>query len=179
MRALLQLSRIIDAINTVIGKAVGWLVLLAVLISAVNAIVRKVFSNSSNAWLDAQWHLFGAVFMLCAARTLLQNGHVRIDLLTTRLSKRTRDFIDILGHIVFLIPFATLMVLESWPFAMRAFAIGESSSNAGGLDVWPAKMLILLGFILIWLQAISELIKRIAILRGKLDDPEGDRSQTC
>jgi len=117
--------------------------------------------------------------MLCAAWTLLKNGHVRIDLLTVRLRKRTRDLIDVFGHIVFLIPFAALMVMESYPFAMRAFAIGESSSNAGGLVVWPAKMLILLGFALLLLQAISELIKRIAILLGKLDDPESERSQAC
>ncbi|HUG56725.1 MAG TPA: TRAP transporter small permease subunit [Candidimonas sp.] len=178
MHALLQLSRVIDAINTVIGRAAGWLILAAVVISAVNAVVRKVFSNSSNAWLDAQWHLFGAVFMLCAAYTLLKNGHVRVDLFAASLSKRTRDLIDVFGHIFFLLPLATLMVYESYPFAMRSLELGEGSSNAGGLPVWPAKMFILAGFILIFFQAISELIKRIAILLGKIEDPDISQDDT-
>jgi len=177
MRALLRLSRVIDVINTVIGKAAGWLILAAVLISAVNAVIRKLFSNSSNAWLDAQWHLFGAVFMLCAAYTLLKNGHVRIDLLSTHFSKRTRDLIDVLGHVFFLIPLAALMVYESYPFAMRSLEAGEKSSNAGGLIVWPAKMLVLAGFVLLLFQAVSELIKRIAIIRACLEDADARTDQ--
>lgn len=179
MRALLQLSRVIDAINTVIGKAAGWLILAAVVISAVNAIVRKIFATSSNAWLDAQWHLFGAVFMLCAAYTLLKNGHVRIDLFAASLSKRTRDLIDVFGHIFFLLPLAILMVYESYPFAMRSIELAEGSSNAGGLPVWPAKMLILVGFALILFQAISELIKRAAILMGKIEDPDDSQDDNA
>jgi len=172
MRALLQLSRFIDCFTTIIGKAVGWLVLVAVVISAGNAVVRKVFSTSSNAWLDAQWFLFGAVFMLCASLALLKNGHVRIDLLMAGRSKRTRDLVDVFGHVVFLIPLTVLMIYESYPFAMRSLMLGEASPNAGGLPVWPAKMLILVGFVLLFIQAISELIKRVAILRGQMEDPD-------
>jgi len=178
MAILLILSRLIDAINTVIGKAAGWLLLLAVLISAVNAVVRKVFSTSSNAWLDAQWNLFGAVFLLCAAYTLLKNGHVRVDLLSAGLSKRTRDLIDLFGHVCFLLPLTVLMIVESYPFAMRSFALREASSNAGGLLIWPAKALILVGFFLLCTQAISEIIKRFAILTGRLAEPEAE-NKTC
>jgi len=173
---LLTLSRVIDAVNTIIGRAAGWLLLLAVIISAVNAVVRKVFSNSSNAWLDAQWNLFGAVFLLCAAYTLLKNGHVRIDLLSAGLSKRVRDLIDLFGHLFFLLPLTILMIVESYPFVMRSFALREGSPNAGGLLVWPAKALILTGFFLLFTQAISEIIKRFAILTGRLEDTE---TKTC
>lgn len=172
MRMLLKLSRLIDTINTIIGRLAGWLLLAAVVISATNAVVRKVFSMSSNAWLDAQWHLFGAVFMLCAAYTLLKNGHVRIDLMTIRLSKRTRDMIDVAGHALFLLPLTTLFIYHTYPFAMNSFRLREASSNAGGLIVWPAKMVILVGFVLLFAQAVSELIKRIAILRGDVTDPD-------
>lgn len=172
MRALLRLSQFIDRIMTVVGKAAGWLVLAAVIISAGNAVVRKLFSVSSNAWLDAQWYLFGAVFMLCASYTLLKNGHVRVDLLMAGRSKRTRDLVDVFGHVFFLIPLTLLMIYESYPFAMRSMELNETSANAGGLPIWPAKMLILIGFILLFIQAVSELIKRIAILRGIIEDPE-------
>ncbi|MGB3290100.1 MAG: TRAP transporter small permease subunit [Burkholderiaceae bacterium] len=172
MSVLLLFCRFIDRFMTVLGKATGWLVLAAVIISAGNAVVRKVFSTSSNAWLDAQWYLFGAVFMLCASYTLLKNGHVRIDLLMAGRSKRTRDLVDVFGHIFFLIPLTLLMVYESYPFAMRSMELGETSANAGGLPIWPAKMLILVGFALLFLQAVSELIKRIAILSGRLEDPD-------
>jgi len=178
MGIFLTLSRIIDAINTVIGRAAGWLLLLAVIISAVNAVVRKVFSTSSNAWLDAQWYLFGAVFLLCAAYTLLKNGHVRIDLLSAGLSKRTRDLIDLFGHLFFLLPLTILMIVESYPFAMRSFALREASSNAGGLLVWPAKALILAGFFLLFTQTVSEIIKRFATLTGRLEEPEA-KDNTC
>lgn len=176
MHILLSLSRVIDTVNGTIGRVAGWLLLLAVIISAVNAVVRKVFSVSSNAWLDAQWHLFGAAVMLCAAYTLLKNGHVRIDLLATRFSKRTRDWIDVLGHLLFLLPLTLIFIHYSYPFAMTSLRLKEGSANAGGLSVWPAKMLILIGFSLLLLQAISELIKRIAILRGVLADDEGTAS---
>ncbi|MFA5664749.1 MAG: TRAP transporter small permease subunit [Burkholderiaceae bacterium] len=174
MGFLLRISHLIDVINTWIGKTSGWLLLLAVLISAVNAIVRKVFSVSSNAWLDAQWYLFGAVFMLCASYTLLKNGHVRIDLISNRLSKRTRDLIDLFGHLFFLLPLTVLMVIESAPFALESYHQREGSANAGGLLVWPAKLLILVGFALLFVQAISEIIKRLAVLTGQLDDSEAD-----
>ncbi|MBF6617725.1 MAG: TRAP transporter small permease subunit [Candidimonas sp.] len=178
MRALLRLSQFIDRIMTVVGKAAGWLVLAAVIISAGNAVVRKLFSVSSNAWLDAQWYLFGAVFMLCASYTLLKNGHVRVDLLMAGRSKRTRDLVDVFGHVFFLIPLTLLMIYESYPFAMRSMELNETSANAGGLPVWPAKMLILVGFILLFIQAVSELIKRIAILRGIIEDPDTNQDDT-
>lgn len=184
MHMFVRLSRIIDIVNTVIGKAAGWLLLVAVVISAVNAVIRKVFSYSSNAWLDAQWHLFGAAFMLCAAYTLLKNGHVRIDFLAGRLSKRKRDAIDIFGHLFFLLPLTLIFIYYSYPFAMRSLQSQESSANAGGLIVWPAKMLILVGFVMLGMQCISELIKRIAILSGNrelidvLQEPESYQSGT-
>jgi len=177
MGILLTISRIIDALNSVIGKAAGWLLLIAVVISAVNAAVRKIFSTSSNAWLDAQWYLFGAAFLLCAAYTLLKNGHVRIDLLSSGLSKRARDVIDLFGHICFLLPLTILMLIESYPFAMRSLELKETSSNAGGLLVWPAKMLILIGFFLLFTQAVSETIKRFAILTGRMEDINADKEK--
>jgi len=177
MGIFLIFSRIIDATNVIIGKAAGWLLLVAVVISAINAVVRKVFSTSSNAWLDAQWYLFGAAFLLCASYTLLKNGHVRIDLLSSGLSKRTRDLIDLFGHIFFLLPLTIVMIIESYPFAMRSLELQETSSNAGGLLVWPAKMLILVGFFLLFTQTISEIIKRFAILIGRLEDVEANREQ--
>jgi TRAP-type mannitol/chloroaromatic compound transport system permease small subunit len=168
--ALLQLSRIIDALTTRIGKLAAWAILVAVIVSAVNAIVRKAFGTSSNAWLELQWYLFGAVFMLCAAWTLKDNEHIRIDIVSNRLSKRSRDAIDVFGHLFFLLPFVAVMLTLSTPFFRHAYLSGERSASAGGLILWPAKGLILLGFVLLALQALSELIKRIAILRGAIED---------
>jgi TRAP-type mannitol/chloroaromatic compound transport system permease small subunit len=171
MGALLALSRAIDAATRFVGYHVRWLILLAVLISAVNAIIRKAFDSSSNAWLEAQWLLFGAVFMLAAAYTLQKNGHVRIDAVSSRLSKRTRDIIDLVCHVVMLAPITIIIIWLSLPYFWDSFLSGEMSTNAGGLLVWPAKFLILAGFILLLLQAISELIKRIAVLGGIIADP--------
>lgn len=173
MGSLLALSRFIDRINEFIGRNVSWLVLAAVLISAGNATIRKVFDMSSNAWLEVQWYLFGAVFMLAAGYTLRKNEHVRIDVLAGNLSKRTRDWIDLFGHFVFLLPFCLMMTYLAWPFFWRSFQSGEMSSNAGGLIIWPAKASILLGFILLTAQAVSEIIKRIAIIRGLLEEETG------
>ena len=170
MSGLLGLSRVIDEINEKVGKVVAWAIFVAVIVSAVNAIIRKVFGTSSNAWLELQWYLFGAVFMLCASWTLKANEHIRIDIVSNRLSKRARDWIDIFGHLFFLFPFVLLMTWLSWPFFARSYATNEISSNAGGLVIWPAKGLILLGFILLFLQWASELIKRVAIMRGELQD---------
>jgi TRAP-type mannitol/chloroaromatic compound transport system permease small subunit len=167
---LLGLSRTIDELNERVGKVVAWAIFAAVIVSAVNALIRKAFGTSSNAWLELQWYLFGAVFMLCAAWTLRANEHIRIDIVSNRLSKRTRDLIDVFGHLVFLFPFVAIMTWLSWPFFWRSFTTNEISSNAGGLVIWPAKGLILLGFTLLLLQWASELIKRIAILRGELED---------
>ena len=170
MDALLRFSRFIDALNTRIGKIAAWAILVAVVVSAVNAFVRKAFGTSSNAWLELQWYLFGAVFMLCAAWTLKDNEHIRIDIVSNRLSKRGRDRIDVFGHLFFLLPFMAVMLYLSAPFFWNAYLSGERSASAGGLILWPAKGLILAGFILLALQWASELIKRIAIMRGVIED---------
>jgi TRAP-type mannitol/chloroaromatic compound transport system permease small subunit len=167
---LIRLSRLIDLMNVRIGKVAAWAILVAVLVSAINAIIRKVFGASSNAWLELQWYLFGAVFMLCASWTLKENEHIRIDIVSAKLSKRGRDRIDVMGHLLFLLPFVVVMIYLSWPFFVRSFQSGEVSTNAGGLLIWPAKGLILLGFIMLAFQWLSELIKRLAIMRGELDD---------
>lgn len=171
MSTLLKLSSFIDSVTTWIGRYVAWLILAAVVISAGNAIIRKAAGISSNAWLELQWYLFGAVFMLAAAWTLSKDEHVRIDVVSARLSARARVWIDLICHIVFLMPFAVMMVWLSWPFFLRSYASGESSMNAGGLILWPAKALILLGFILFMVQGVSEIIKKAAMLRGDLEIP--------
>lgn len=171
MRGLLGLSALIDRFNVIVGKGVGWLILLAILVSAGNAVVRKVFSTSSNAWLELQWYLFGAAFMLAAAYTLKQNEHVRIDVLYGRVSERTRQWIDLLGHLFFLMPFVVLMVYYLVPYVAASFRSGEVSTNSGGLIIWPAKAILLIGFILLTLQGFSEIIKKIGIMRGLIEDP--------
>lgn len=171
MNILLALSRAIDAVNSRIGKIVSWLILVAVLVSATNAIVRKVFDLSSNSWLELQWVLFAVVFLLASPWTLLDNEHIRIDIVSFRLPKRVRDGIDIFGHVFFLLPFTIVMLVTAWPFFLNSFSINEQSLNAGGLPQWPAKMLVPLGFLLLFFQAISELIKRIAIFNGRIEDP--------
>jgi TRAP-type mannitol/chloroaromatic compound transport system permease small subunit len=173
MQALLGLSRGIDRMNGWLGRASAWLILVAVLISAVNAVVRKVFDTSSNAWLEAQWYLFGAVFLIAASWTLIANEHIRIDLVSNMLSRRTRSWIDLLGHIFFLLPMTIVMLWTTYPFFVRSIAQNEQSTNAGGLPVYPAKFLILLGFAMLFIQAFSEIIKRIAIMRGLLEDRAG------
>jgi TRAP-type mannitol/chloroaromatic compound transport system permease small subunit len=168
--ALLRLSRGIDWVNERIGKTFAWAIVVAVLVSAVNAIIRRFFGVSSNAWLELQWYLFGATFMLCAAWTLKVNEHIRIDIISNKLSKRGRDRIDLMGHFLFLFPFVALMIYLSVPYFWKSYLSGEVSSNAGGLLIWPAKGLILLGFISLGFQWLSEVIKRIAIMRGDLVD---------
>jgi TRAP-type mannitol/chloroaromatic compound transport system permease small subunit len=168
--ALLGLSRVIDSINERIGKVAAWAIVVAVLVSAVNAIIRRIFGVSSNAWLELQWYLFGAVFMLCAAWTLRVNEHIRIDIISNKLSKRGRDTIDLIGHLFFLFPFVALMLYLAFPYFLNSYRSGEVSSNAGGLLIWPAKGLILLGFISLAFQWLSELIKRVAIMNGQLVD---------
>lgn len=171
VNALLQASRVIDAINARIGRWVSWLIVAAVLVSAVNATVRKVFDTSSNSWLELQWVLFGIVFLLCSPWTLWSNEHIRIDIVNSLLAKRTRDIIDLVGHIFFLLPLTLIMMITSYPFFMRSFEIREQSMNAGGLPQWPGKSLILIGFTLLFFQGISELIKRVAIMQGRIADP--------
>jgi TRAP-type mannitol/chloroaromatic compound transport system permease small subunit len=168
--ALLGLSRVIDSINERLGKVAAWAIVVAILVSAINAIIRRIFGVSSNAWLELQWYLFGAVFMLCAAWTLKANEHIRIDIVSSRLSKRGRDGVDVFGHLFFLLPFVALLLWLSVPYFLNSYRSGEVSSNAGGLLIWPAKGLILLGFISLAFQWLSELIKRVAIMRGQLID---------
>jgi len=170
MNALLALSRSIDAVTSFLGRHVKWAILAAILVSAVNAVLRKAFSVGSNAWLELQWLLFGAAFMLAAAYALQKNAHVRIDVVSSRLSKRTRDVIDLAGHLLILAPFSGIVLWLSWPYFLESYVQGEVSSNAGGLPVWPAKFLIFAGFLLLFAQMISEVIKRIAVLGGVMED---------
>jgi TRAP-type mannitol/chloroaromatic compound transport system permease small subunit len=171
VRALLSLSRLIDAINVQIGRWCAWAILVAVTVSAINAVVRKMFDMSSNAWLELQWVLFSLVFLLCASWTLRDNEHIRIDIVNNMLPSRLRNAIDIVGHTFFLLPLTIIMIVTGIPFFTGSFAINEQSTNAGGLPQWPAKALIAIGFALLCAQAISELIKRIAIVRGLIPDP--------
>ena len=171
MGALLGVSRVIDAINFRIGKMLAWLILAAVIVSAVNAIIRKLFDVSSNSWLELQWVLFGAVFLIVASWTLLENEHIRIDIVNSMFTQRTRNIIDIVGHAFFLLPLTIIMIITSYPFVMKSVLLNEQSMNAGGLPQWPAKMLVLIGFTLLFFQAISELIKRIAVMMGLIPDP--------
>ncbi len=179
MTGLLKLSRAIDAVNIWIGKIAAWAILAAVLVSTVNAIIRKVFDASSNSWLELQWYLFAVVFLLCAAWTLIANEHIRIDIVNNMLPKPARDWIDLLGHIFFLLPFTVVMIITGWPFFEASFKINEQSSNAGGLPVWPAKLIVPVCFTLLFVQAISEIIKRIAVIRGLIPDPYGERQHVA
>jgi TRAP-type mannitol/chloroaromatic compound transport system permease small subunit len=171
MGPLLAISRAIDWINSTIGKTVFWLVLFAVLVSAVNAVIRYAFNMSSNAWLELQWYFFGAIFLLCSGYTLLRNEHIRIDVVSSRLSPKTRNWIEIVGGVFFLLPMSIGIMWLSWPIFMNAIVSGEQSSNAGGLIRWPARLMIPIGFFLLSLQGISELIKRVAVMRGLIPDP--------
>ena len=170
MLGLLSFSRRVDALNTWIGRIAAWAILAAVVISTVNAIVRKVFNVSSNSWLELQWILFGAVFLLCSSWTLLSNEHIRIDIVNSLLPKKVRNAIDVIGHALFLIPIGLVMLYLGTPFFWRSLMQNEQSTNAGGLPVYPPKFLIPLAFGLLLLQGISELIKRIAIMQGHLED---------
>jgi len=175
MSLLLSLARLIDAINEKIGLAVSWALLLAVLICAGNAIVRYSLNMSSNAWLEIQWYLFAAMFMLASAYTLKRNEHVRIDVIVGRFSRRTQAIIDILGFLFFLLPVSLLILYFAIPYAMESIRNQEVSSNAGGLILWPAKLLIPVGFVLMILQGFSELIKRLGFLAGLVDASEFEK----
>ena len=171
MNALLSLSRAIDRVTDRLGHGIYWLVLAAVLISAANATVRKIFNYSSNSFLEIQWYLFSAVFLFLAGYTLLHNEHVRIDIVTGRMSPRVRAWIDIFGTLFFLLPMAIMIMVLSWPIFIDAYERHEVSGNAGGLIIWPARLLVPIGFFLLIVQALSELIKRFAFLRGMIPDP--------
>jgi TRAP-type mannitol/chloroaromatic compound transport system permease small subunit len=175
LQALLNLSRGIDAFTRWTGKRLAWLILVAIIISAVNAIIRKGFDVSSNSWLELQWVLFGIVFLLCSPWTLLDNEHIRIDIVNNLFSKRWRDIIDVIGHVFFLVPLCIVMIITGGPFFMRSVEVNEQSGNAGGLPQWPAKSLIIIGFAFLLVQGISELIKRIAVMRGLIPDPHASQ----
>ena len=171
MNALLAFSRLMDRTSERIGHTIYWLVLVAVLISCINAVVRKTFNWSSNSLLEIQWYLFSAIFLFCAGYTLLRNQHVRIDVVSGRLSKHAQAWIDILGTLFFLLPMAIMIMVLSWPVFIQAFERNEVSTNAGGLIIWPARLLVPIGFFLLSAQGISELIKRVAFLKGLIPDP--------
>ena len=171
MATLLQLSRLIDRMSELIGKSVAWLVLAAVMISTLNAVVRKAFNTSSNAYLEIQWYLFAAVFLLAAGYTMMRQEHVKIDVISGRFTKRTQVWIDIIGLAFFVLPLVYTVVHLSLPLVIRSYVMNEYSSNAGGLIRWPVFALLPLGFLLLGIQAISELIKRIAFLKGLVPDP--------
>ena len=171
LKALLPVTRRIDAITTWIGKHLAWLILAAVVVSAANATVRKIFDTSSNSWLELQWVLFSIVFLLCSPWTLLANEHIRIDIVNNMLPKRLRDSIDVIGHAFFLLPLTIVMIITGIPFFFKSIALNEQSGNAGGLPQWPAKSLVMIGFAMLLVQGISELIKRIAVMRDLIPDP--------
>jgi TRAP-type mannitol/chloroaromatic compound transport system permease small subunit len=175
LQSLLKMSRGIDAFTRWVGKRLAWLILVAVVVSALNAIVRKTFDTSSNSWLELQWVLFSIVFLLCSSWTLLDNEHIRIDIVNNMLPKQVRNSIDIIGHAFFLIPLTIVMIITGGPFFMRSVEINEQSGNAGGLPQWPAKSLIIIGFTMLLVQGISELTKRIAVMRGLIPDPHASQ----
>ncbi len=171
MKALLAVSRAIDALSERIGRVMYWLVLATVLISAANATVRKLFNYSSNAYLEIQWYLFSMIFLFCAGYTMKHNEHVRIDIITARFSAKVRAGIDIFGTLFFLLPMAGLILWLSWPVFVDAYTRNEVSTNAGGLVIWPARLMVPVGFFLLIVQALSELIKRVAFLNNLIPDP--------
>jgi TRAP-type mannitol/chloroaromatic compound transport system permease small subunit len=172
--ALLRISGGIDWFSTHVGQLIRWLILASVLISAGNAVMRKAFDIGSNAYLEIQWYLFSAVFLLGSGYVFLRNAHVRIDFISSKLSKRTNAIIDAAGMVVFLIPLCLILITLSWPVFERAWVSGEMSQNAGGLIRWPVQLLIPLGFSILLAQAVSELIKRIAFIKGLIPEPFSD-----
>src|ERR1700712_3755518 len=175
LQSLLKMSRGIDAFTKWTGKRLAWLILVAVVVSAINAIIRKTFDTSSNSWLELQWVLFSIVFLLCSSWTLLDNEHIRIDIVNNMLPKKVRDSIDVIGHVFFLMPLCVVMIITGIPFFLRSMRIKQQSGNAGGLPQWPAKSLIRIGFVMLLVQGVSELIKRIAVMRGLIPDPHASQ----
>jgi TRAP-type mannitol/chloroaromatic compound transport system permease small subunit len=170
VRELLFISQKIDAFNAWLGRWLSWLIVAVVLVSAINAVVRKVFNVSSNAYLELQWVLFSVIFLLCSPWTLLNGEHIRIDIVNHMLPLKVRGWIDVIGHVLFLLPFTLLLLYLSVPFFLSSYRINEQSSNAGGLPQWPAKSLIMIAMALLLAQGVSELIKRIAMMRGLIPD---------
>ena len=178
LKTLLPVTRVVDAITTWIGKRIAWLILAAVVVSAVNATVRKIFDTSSNSWLELQWVLFSAVFLLCSPWTLLANEHIRIDIVNNALPKWLRSTIDAVGHAFFLLPLTIIMVVTGIPFFLRSVEINEQSGNAGGLPQWPSKALIMVAFAMLLIQGVSELVKRIAVMRDLIPDPHAGQKSS-
>lgn len=174
MQALLGLSRRIDTFNTVIGRWLSWLIVLAVIVSASNAVIRKVFDASSNSFLELQWVLFGIVFLLCSPWTLLSNEHIRIDIINHALPLKVRGWIDMIGHVFFLMPFAIILLYTSVPFFLVSYHQNEQSFSAGGLPQWPAKSLVMIACVLLLIQGISEIIKRAAMMQGIIPDSNAE-----
>lgn len=174
MQSLLKVSRAIDAFSTFVGRWMSWLIVVAVIVSAVNAVVRKVFDVSSNSFLELQWVLFSVVFLLCAPWTLLKGEHIRIDIINHLFPLRVRGWIDMIGHVFFLVPFCVILIWTSIPFFLVSYHQNEQSFSAGGLPQWPAKGLIMIGLALLLIQAVSEIIKRAAIMQGLLPDPNAE-----
>jgi TRAP-type mannitol/chloroaromatic compound transport system permease small subunit len=170
LQALLGVSRRIDAFNTLIGRWLSWLIVVAVVISATNAIIRKIFDVSSNSFLELQWVLFSMVFLLCSPWTFLNNEHIRIDIINHSLPLKVRGWIDMIGHLLFLMPFTLILLWTSIPFFLVSYRQNEQSFSAGGLPQWPAKSLIMIAFALLLLQGISEIIKRAAMMMGVIPD---------
>lgn len=171
LQALLGLSRVIDAVNTAIGRWLSWLIVAAVLISTANAVIRKVFDVSSNSFLELQWVLFSIVFLLCSPWTLIDNEHIRIDIINHSLPLKVRGWIDMIGHVFFLLPFMAILLYTSIPFFLVSYRQNEQSFSAGGLPQWPAKSLIMIACMVMIAQGISEIIKRAAVMQGLIPDP--------
>jgi TRAP-type mannitol/chloroaromatic compound transport system permease small subunit len=178
LKALLPFSRTVDGANRWIGRRLSWLILAAVAVSAANATVRKVFDTSSNSWLELQWVLFSIVFLLCSPWTLLDNEHIRIDIVNQLLPKRVRDWIDAIGHTFFLLPLTIVMISTGVPFFVTSYEQNEQSLNAGGLPQWPSKGLIMIGFALLFIQGLSELVKRVSVMRGLIPDPHASQKSS-
>lgn len=176
MQALLSIARAIDRFTEFVGKSVMWLILVAVLVSAINAIIRKLFNMSSNAWLELQWYLYGAAFLLASANTLQQNEHIRIDIFYGTRLRKTQNWIDLFGHVFFLLPFVVLMTWMLVPYALQAIQSGQISTNAGGLIIWPARAILAAGFVLLVAQAFSEIIKKVAVIMGLIEDTHSFKS---
>jgi TRAP-type mannitol/chloroaromatic compound transport system permease small subunit len=178
LKALLPATRVIDATNKWTGKRLSWLILAAVAVSATNATVRKVFDTSSNAWLELQWVLFSIVFLLCSPWTLLDNEHIRIDILNNLFPTRVRNIIEVVGHAFFLLPLCIIMIVTGVPFFLGSYDVNEQSLNAGGLPQWPSKALIMIAFTMLLIQGLSELVKRIAVMRDLIPDPHAAQVST-
>jgi len=178
LKVLLPPSRIVDATTTWIGKRLAWLILAAVVVSALNASVRKIFDTSSNSWLELQWVLFSIVFLLCSPWTLLANEHIRIDIVNNLLPKWLHNTIDLIGHAFFLLPLTIVLIITGYPFFINSASIDEQSWNTGGLPQWPAKSLIMIAFVMLFIQGLSELVKRVAVMRDLIPDPHAGQKSS-